>query len=120
MYRPHSYEEVADLVTPEVAARLNPDRRYGIWWFNRRRVVQTQISEAKPGETGRRYRKHDKTVYKPKEEWIAVPVPDPGTPREWVDAARDTIKDNDVASSAGRRLWSSRGASASAAAAVTG
>jgi hypothetical protein len=34
-----------------------------------------------------------------------VPVPDAGIPREWVEAARDTLKGNSVPSSAGRRVW---------------
>lgn len=108
VYRPHSHEEVAELVAPELAARLDPDRRYGVWWFNRRRVVQTQVSEAPPDGNDRRYRKQAKVTYKPREEWVAVPVPDPGEalpPREWVDAARAAIKDNQVPSSAGRRFW---------------
>jgi site-specific DNA recombinase len=31
VYRSHSYEEVAELVSPEVAARLDPKKRYGVW-----------------------------------------------------------------------------------------
>jgi site-specific DNA recombinase len=103
VYRPHSHEEVSELVTSEVAARLDSDKCYGIWWFNQRRVVQTQVSEH--GENGRRYRKRTTTSYKPRKEWIAVPVPDSGIPREWVDTAREAIEDNRVASSAGRRFW---------------
>jgi site-specific DNA recombinase len=45
------------------------------------------------------------TVVRPREEWIALPVPDPGIPREWVDAARVGIKDNHPPSSNGRRFW---------------
>ena len=61
---------------PEVATRLDPGERYRIWWFNRRRVVRTQVFEN--GENGRRYRKRSTTAYQPREEWIAVPVPDYG------------------------------------------
>src|SRR5918995_216046 len=32
VYRPHTFQEVAALVAPEVAARLDPDGFYGIWW----------------------------------------------------------------------------------------
>ena len=42
---------------------------------------------------------------KPKEEWIAVPVPDSGISREMVEAAREAIKDNHRPSSAGHRSW---------------
>ncbi len=64
------------MVTPEVATRLDPGERYRIWWFNRRRAVRTQVFEN--GENGRRYRKRSTTAYQPREEWIAVPVPDYG------------------------------------------
>ena len=42
---------------------------------------------------------------RPEEEWVYVPVPDSGVPREWVDAAREAIKDNRKCSNAGRRFW---------------
>jgi hypothetical protein len=62
----------------EVAARLDPEKRYGLWWFNRRGVKVQQVSE--PGPDGRRYRKTYRWHHKPKEEWVAVPVPDSGIP----------------------------------------
>ena len=34
-----------------------------------------------------------------------MPVLDAGISREWVDAARDAVKDNRVPSSAGHRFW---------------
>ena len=34
-----------------------------------------------------------------------MPVPDPGVPREWVDAAREAIKDNRRPPSSNRRFW---------------
>src|SRR3712207_7940090 len=45
VYRPHSFEEVQALVTPEVAAQLDPDKSYGIWWFNRQRHTFKQVVE---------------------------------------------------------------------------
>jgi site-specific DNA recombinase len=54
---------------------------------------------------GRRYRRRQKTVEKPREEWVAVPVVDSGIPREVVDTAREAIKDNRRNSSAGNRFW---------------
>jgi hypothetical protein len=30
VYKPHTFQEVAALVSPQVAARLDPDRLYGI------------------------------------------------------------------------------------------
>src|SRR3712207_3762565 len=76
VYRAHTFDEVSGLVAPEVAARLDPAKRYGIWWFNRRREETRQVSEF--GPEGRRYRRRKRVVEKPRSEWIAVPVPDPG------------------------------------------
>jgi site-specific DNA recombinase len=58
------------------------------------------------GEDGHReYKRRQSIAYKPREEWIAVPVPDPGLPREWVEAARKAIEGNCRTSSAGKRFW---------------
>src|SRR5215217_8059424 len=103
VYRSHSYEEVAALVSQEVAARLDPKKRYGVWWFNRRRYVSKQVSVNSP--EGRNYRRTTKVSDKPRSEWIAVPVPESGIPREWVDAAREAIKDNQRQSASGDRFW---------------
>jgi site-specific DNA recombinase len=109
VYKPHTAAEIMAMVdagqmSAAVAASLDPDESYGIWWFNRRRTRRTQVSELGPnGE--RTYRKRGQYIHRPKEEWVAVPVPDSGIPREWVDAARDTLKNNRVPSSAGRRVW---------------
>jgi len=102
VYRPHSFEEIKAVVTPEVAARLDPSRSYGLWWFNRLGHKVRQVSEP-PG--GRRYRKSHEWYQKPKEEWIAVPVPDSGVPREVVEAARAAIEGNRRPARAGRRFW---------------
>jgi site-specific DNA recombinase len=107
-YRPHSREEIEVLVakgqmSPEVATRLDPDKRYGIWWFTRRRTKHYQ--EAVNGPDGKRYKKRAKTTWRPEAEWIAVPVPDSGIPREWVDLAREAIKDNVKYSQNNRRPW---------------
>jgi hypothetical protein len=103
VYRPHSYEETAKLVSAGVAARLELNERYGVWWYNRHRITRKQVAENGPG--GRYYRHVTKTTEKDGSEWIAVPVPDSGIPREWVDAAREAIQDNKRPSSAGRRYW---------------
>jgi site-specific DNA recombinase len=106
VYRPHAFEEVAKLVTPEVAARLDPDENYGIWWFNRERWTSRRLPEA-PGTEGheRLYRRSVKVTPKRKEEWIAVPVPDSGVPRALVDAAREVVLKNKPNSNRGDRLW---------------
>ena len=103
VYRPHSLEEIRALVTPEVAAQLEPDRDYGIWWFNRKRHTSKQV--VVHTYEGSVYRKKKKSVARPRDEWIAVLVPDAGIPRELVDAARTVIKNNRKWSSAGRRFW---------------
>jgi site-specific DNA recombinase len=103
VYRPHTFEEVKAVVAPAVAARLDPDRSYGIWWFNRLGHKVRQVSE--PSANGRRYRKSHDWYQKPKEEWIAVPVPDSGIPREVVEAARAAIEGNRRPARAGRRFW---------------
>ena len=106
VYRPHAFEEVANLVTPEVAARLDPDKRYGIWWFNRERWTSRQVLEASGHECAEHvYRRSVKAIPKPREEWIAVPVPDSGVPRDLVDAAREVILKNKPNSNSGDRLW---------------
>jgi site-specific DNA recombinase len=106
VYRPHAFEEVAKLVTPEVAARLDPDEKYGIWWFNRERWTSRRLPEA-PGTEGheRLYRRSIKVAPKPREEWIAMPVPDSGVSRDLVDAAREVVLKNKPTSNSGDRLW---------------
>jgi site-specific DNA recombinase len=103
VYRPHSFEEIKALVAPEVAARLDSDKSYGIWWFNRQRHTFKQVAENTL--EGKVYRKKKKAIDKPRNEWIAVPVPDAGISRELVDTARVSIKDNRRPSSAGRKFW---------------
>src|SRR5829696_127422 len=92
IYRPHDREEIAALVTPEVAARLDPDKQYGICWFNRQKTSVRTVSEP-DGNGGRRYRKRKATRIRPKEEWIAVPVP-AFLLRSLVDLARTTMENN--------------------------
>jgi hypothetical protein len=103
IYRPHSFEEVAAVVSPDVAARLDPELGYGLWWFNRRRMTSKPVSEI--SGDGRRYGRTYTSYTKPKEEWIAVPVPGSGISRETVEEAREAIRDNHVPSSAGHRSW---------------
>jgi hypothetical protein len=87
-YKPHAFEEVEALVSPEVAFGLGRSRNYGIWWFNRNRAQAR--------------RNHSR---KPREEWVAVPVPDAGIPRQRVDAAREATDGNYRPSRSTRRVW---------------
>jgi site-specific DNA recombinase len=107
-YRPHSHEEIEMLVakgqmSAEVASRLDPEKCYGIWWFNRRRTKTYQ--EAVNSPEGKRYKRRVKIAQRPQEEWIAVPVPDSGIPREWIDLAREAIKHNVKFSQNSNRPW---------------
>jgi site-specific DNA recombinase len=105
VYKPHSPEEVAKLVSPEVATLLDRDRYYGIWWFNRERWRRTKISEPSATGEGRVYRSKVVSAPRPREEWVAVPVPDSGIPRETVEAARHIVANNKPCSSNGDRFW---------------
>jgi site-specific DNA recombinase len=107
-YRPHSWKEIERLVAKgqmatEVASRLDPQKRYGIWWFNRRRTKTYQEAVSVP--EGKPYKRRLKITPRPEEEWIAVPVPDSGVPREWVDLAREAIADNVKFSQNNNRPW---------------
>src|SRR5215207_1325362 len=73
-YRPLALEEIAELVTPEVASRLDPSKEYGIQWYNRDKIITRSVSEP-DGNGGRRYRKRKTYVHCPREEWLAIPVP---------------------------------------------
>jgi site-specific DNA recombinase len=103
-YLPHTFEEISQLVTPEVAASLNPSRIYGVWWYGAERHLHAQRREIAPDGTPR-YKRVKKSVPTPRQEWIAVPVPDAGIPKEWVIAAREAIKDNEWVSNAGDKVW---------------
>ena len=82
---------------------MDPSSSYGLWWFNRKRTVRRQVAEE--GPEGRIYRNKHKTNKRPPSDWIGVPVPDSGIPREVVDAARAAIKNNRPSSNSKRRSW---------------
>jgi site-specific DNA recombinase len=94
VYKTHTHEEIAALVSPEVAATLDPGISYGVQWYNRARYEQTPDGEKAIHVTPNK-----------REEWIAVPVPDAKIPREWVEGAREAIKDNRRPSANGDRVW---------------
>jgi hypothetical protein len=103
VYRPHPFKEIEALVPGEVAAGLDPDRRYGIWWFNRERWRTRRIPDVSAGSGG--YRMSVRAVPRPREEWIAVPVPDSGLTREVVDAAREALRGNRWNTGGAYRFW---------------
>jgi site-specific DNA recombinase len=104
VYRPHTYAEVRELVAPEVAALLDPEKRYGIWYYNVTCRTRKQVAEVGPDGT-RVYTKPSTVRVRPRSEWIAVPVPDSGIPRDVVDAARDAIAGNVRPASRKYRVW---------------
>jgi site-specific DNA recombinase len=103
VYKPHTFEKLEELVSPEVANRLDPGKLYGIWWYQRRRYVYKRVVE--DGPHGRTYRRSGKSIPRPPNEQIAIPVPDAGIPREVVGAAREAVKNNRRKSRNGGRLW---------------
>src|SRR5918995_2325292 len=102
LYAPHTYEEVVALVESEVAARLDKGVVYGLWTWNTRKTTRRKIWDETAGEFKIRY----KYALRPQEEWFFVPVPDAGLPREVVEAARQSLKDNvRKPSKAAKRFW---------------
>jgi site-specific DNA recombinase len=73
-------------------SRLEPGSLYGVQWHNRRKTTTRMVSEP-DGNGGRRYRKRRTTQQRPREEWIAVPVPS-SIPAAVVEAARQRIGEN--------------------------
>jgi len=95
VYLAHSCEELAAKnVSPDVIARLDPEGDYSVFWFNRQRH-----KKARTGPKRNIREDNDPS------EWVAVPVPDAGVPREWVERARASVKDNVRSPDAGRRFW---------------
>jgi site-specific DNA recombinase len=88
-YKPHTYEEAAELVPPAVAVTLRGGEMYGIRWWNRSSQKSRQVSE--PTTNGdRRYRRKVAYVPRRREEWIGTPIP-AFLPRELVETARAMI-----------------------------
>ena len=98
VYKPHTFDELSEIVSPEVLGTLNKDKSYGVLWWNCKHKEYDR-------DTNRRMRLV-KTEVKPKSEWVAVPVPDSGIPREVVEKAKANIKDNTWKSSKRNdRFW---------------
>lgn len=87
VYRSRDVEELRTMLPPGMADKLDPEKRYGVWWYGRQRHFQQY--GRKLGPDGRKYpRKGKRTEDLPKEQWVGIPVPDCGIPPEVVDAAR--------------------------------
>ena len=87
-YFPHTYSEVAALVGPSVAAQLDKEKFYGIAWTFR---YDWKVLDRKRRSDGT-YRNMHKRGEKPREEWLALPVPDSGIPREVAERARNNVE----------------------------
>jgi site-specific DNA recombinase len=73
-YRPHDHGEILELVSTEVSSRLDPNKDYGVEWYNRQKVVTRTVSVG-DGNGGRTYKKRQIRTLRPREEWVAIPVP---------------------------------------------
>lgn len=91
-YKPHTTRELSALVSPEVLDTLDLDKRYGIQWYNRQKTTTRTVSEP-DGNGGRRYRKSRTFQWRPREEWVAIPI-ELGShlPRDLVDQARTAFE----------------------------
>jgi DNA invertase Pin-like site-specific DNA recombinase len=89
IYLPYTCDEVKELVSPEVAARLDPELAYGLWWYGRPEVTVHAVSEP-DGNGGKRYARREARKPRLREEQIAVPVP-AALPRGLVETARATL-----------------------------
>jgi hypothetical protein len=103
VYKPHALREIEALVNSDVAAGLDPNARYGIWWFNRERWTTSRVPDVSAGSGG--YRRSVRVVPRPREDWVAVPVPDSGLSREVVDAAREALRGNRWNTGGTHRFW---------------
>jgi site-specific DNA recombinase len=89
LYKAHTIEEIAELVSAEGLGRFDKSVDYGVWWFGRKRTTELSVSQP-DGNGGRLYRKATITRIRPKEERTAVPVP-ADLPRGLVDRARSAL-----------------------------
>ncbi len=96
VYRPHTRDEIAATVPPEVAKTLDPGKLYGISWSGRKK------------SKFKNHRSKQRVVYEaPPEEWTAIPVDltGSGLDRVTVDRAREAIRDNKSPAKVGDRFW---------------
>jgi site-specific DNA recombinase len=87
VYRSRSVDELRAILPSGATDRLDPEKRYGVWWWGRQRHHQQYGRELGPSGS-MRYRKGTRVEDMPREQWIAIPVPDCGLPPELVDVAR--------------------------------
>ena len=89
LFKPHTIEELRTLgVSADVLGRLDPEKRYGVWWFGVDRTARTDEPKKRKDGQPRANASSKPRRYKRADDPIPVPTADSGIPREWVDAAR--------------------------------
>lgn len=104
LYRPLSAAEAGEMVTPEVAAKLEDGRVYGLWTWGRREIKRWREWDVEKDAFVTRSTSKDR----PPEEWLYVPidVTHTGLSRATVDRAREMVKARyRKPSKAGGRSW---------------
>jgi site-specific DNA recombinase len=104
VYLPRTHEELGRIaergqMSREVLAGLDPQRRYGVFWYGRRRVKTYKVRE------DGKIRKRTKSTPRDEEDRIAIPVPDSGLEPELVHAARRAVRDNRRSPVSHDRVW---------------
>lgn len=91
LYLPRRPEELDGLLPAALLARLDPEREYGLWTWNK--VKTTRWRER--GADGE-YRNRVKNEARPRQAWsaIAVDLSESGLVRAHVDAARERMEQN--------------------------
>jgi site-specific DNA recombinase len=91
-YEAHTAEELDRLAEGgqmSAAVRARAPEGCGVWYYNRRRTRRTKV----PREGGG-YRTKTRVEERPPSDWIAVPVPTSGVPRDHAEAARAALAHN--------------------------
>jgi len=82
LYLPHTTDELLALgVAADVVSGLDPGKRYGVAYYGKDRVSKASRKKREQG-------KHRTFKRQQRDDWIPIPVPDSGIPREWVEATR--------------------------------
>jgi DNA invertase Pin-like site-specific DNA recombinase len=98
-YRPHTYEELAPMLTAEVRGRLDPNGEYGVVWY-----PQNKITKLDPDPT-RNYARPRRVTRYGREEQIPIPIVSSSIPRETIDKARATLRGNVFSRKKGERVY---------------
>src|SRR5918998_338648 len=68
VYLPLPHSEISDLISAEVAARLDATKRHGVFWFNRTRTTRKRVRV--PGTDGNKYKWRSSVAHNPKDQWV--------------------------------------------------